>query len=41
MYEDAYVARVKHYKRIAARMDGIMRSWKKTGNKQAVSHLER
>ena len=31
----------KHYPLIVARWHGIMRSWKKTGNQKAFSHLER
>ena len=31
----------RNYVSLVARMDGIMRSWKKTGNKKAFSHLER
>ena len=39
-FAKARAARVEHYGLIAARMKGIMCSWKRTGNKQAISHLE-
>ena len=37
----AFYARVEHYRLISARMQGILSSWKKTGNKNDFSHLER
>ena len=41
LFLKAQIAEHHHYVQIMARMDGIMRSWKKTGNKKAFSHLER
>ena len=41
LFLKAKLAEHHHYVSLVARMDGIMRSWKKAGNKKAFSHLER
>ena len=40
-YLKAKLEELKFYPLVVARMHGIMRSWQKTGNKKAFSHLKR
>ena len=41
MFLKAQLAEHQHYVQMVARKEGIMRSWKKAGNRKAFSHLER